>query len=262
MSKLLDKLETISEGRAQPIGFGAAASREKRAPMLVVAAVPSGNARLNTAAEDGGADAVLVIADRKAEQASRKVAAPKTGVPWGASLNPATAQAVRELVEAKCDFVVLSPEGTQAAVLREEGIGKILQVDPSLDDNLVRAINRLDVDAVLLAPLKGEAFPLTVQQVMAFERLAAAAGKHILAAVPAEMPVEDVEILWALGAGALVVDLAVDNPEARLAEVKQAIEKLPANRKRPKSRMSASLPLSREWSGQGAPDEEEEEEDD
>jgi hypothetical protein len=261
MSKLLDKLEMISEGRGQPIGFGAAVSREKRAPMLVVAALPPGNARLAAAAEDGGANAVLVMADSKGEQASRPVAAPKTGVPWGASLNPATVQAVRDLIEAKCDFVVLSPEGAQAAVLREDGIGKILQVDPSLDDNLIRAINRLDVDAVLLAPPQGETFPLTVQQVMALERLAAAAGKYILAAMPPEMPVEDVETLWGLGAGALVVDLAVDSPEERLAEVMQAIEKLPARRKRPGSRMNASLPLSRAWSEQGAPDEEEEEED-
>ena len=257
----MDKLEAISEGRGQPIGFGAAASREKRAPVLVVAAVPSGNARLAAVAEDGGADAVLFIGDRKAEQGSRKVAARKTDVPWGALLNPATAQAVEELVEAKCDFVVLSPAGTQASVLREEGIGKVLRVDSSLDDSLVRAINRLDVDAVLLAPLEEEGFPLTVQQVMAFERLAAAAGKHILVAMPPEMPVADIETVWGLGAGALVVDLTVDNPEDRLADVKQAIEKLPSRRKRPKSKLSASLPLSGERSQQGAPDEEEEEED-
>ena len=261
MSKLLDKLEAISEGRAQPIGFGAAASREKRAPMLVVAAVPSGNAKLSAAAEDGGADAVLVVADRKTEQGSRKVAGPKTSVPWGASLNPATVQAVADLVEAKCDFLVLSPAGTQAAVLREEGIGKILQVDTSLEDNLVRTINRLDVEAVLLAPVKDEVFPMTVQQVMAFERLAGAAGKHILAAMPPEMPVEDLETLWGLGAAAIVVDLAVDKPEERLAEVKQAIEKLPANRRRQKGRLSASLPFSREWSGREEPGEEEEEDD-
>lgn len=262
MSKFVDRLEAISQGRTQPIGFGAAVSREKRASMLIVAAVPLADVELAAAAAMGGADAVLAIADQKAktEKAMGQLSTLKLDIPLGVSLPSATRAEVKQLTELKCDFVVVSPARTEAAALREEAIGKIIRLDSSLDDNLLRAVNRLDVDAVLLGPAEGEAFPLTVQQVMAYERLAAAAGKHLLAAMPPAMPSEDLETLWGLGAAAVVVDLGHDNAEKRLNEVKEAVEKLPLTRKKRAGRISAAVPFSGEWASPGAPDEEEEEE--
>jgi len=262
MSKLLDKLERISEGRAQPLGFGAAVARGKSLPMVIVASVPLGDAKLAAIAAKAGADAILMPVEhqQKTEEALAKLSSAKTDVPWGVSLNAVTKEEVEQLIEMDCDFVIFAPDRTPAAVLGAEKIGKVLQVDPSLSDSLAKAINRLPVDAVLLCPVSEDESPLTVHQLMVYERLAAGAGKHLLAAVPPGLPIDDIESLWGLGVRGVVVDLAVKDPEQRLSQVKEAIEKLPTTRKKSGEKISALLPLSREWSETRPPEEEEEEE--
>ena len=261
MSKLLDKLERISEGRAQPLGFGAAVTRGKSLPMVIVASVPLGNAKLADIAAKAGADALLMTIkhQEKMDKALAKLSSAETDIPWGVSLNAVTKDEVEQLIEMGCDFVVFAPDKTPAAVLGEERIGKVLQIDSSLSDSLAKAINRLSIDAVLLGPVSEDESPLTVHQLMIYERLAAGAGKHLLAAMPPGSPIDDIESLWGLGVRGVVVDLAVKDPEQRLSQVKEEIEKLPTTRKKTGERISASLPLSREGPVATPPEEEEEE---
>ena len=260
MSKFLDKLELISLGRAQPLGFGAAAARGKSLPMVIVASVPLGNAKLAALAAKSGVDAVLMTVERqvKSDEALAKLSSTKTDIPWGVSLDAVTKVEVEQLIEMDCDFVVFAPDKTQAAVLGEEKIGKVLQIDPSLSDSLAKAINRLSIDAVLLGPVGEDESPLTVHQLMVYERLAAGAGKHLLAAVPPGLPINDIESLWGLGVRGVVVDLAVKDPEQRLSQVREAIQKLPTTRKKSVEKISALLPLSRGVS-EPPPEEEDEE---
>jgi len=261
MSKLLDKLEQISEGRAQPLGFGAAVTKGKSLPMVIVASVPLGNAKLAAIAAKAGADALLMTIkhQERSEEALAKLSSAKTDIPWGVSLNAVTKEEVEQLIEMGCDFVVFAPDKTPAAVLGEERIGKVLQIDPSLSDSLAKAINRLSIDAVLLGPVSEDESPLTVHQLMIYERLAAGAGKHLLAAMPPGLPIDDIQSLWGLGVRGVVVDLAVKDPEQRLSQVKEAIQKLPTTRKKTGERISASLPLPREGPVAAPPEEEEEE---
>ena len=57
MSKLIDSLERLSEGKAQPLGFGAALAREKVAQMMLIASIPAGDTALITKARSAGVDA-------------------------------------------------------------------------------------------------------------------------------------------------------------------------------------------------------------
>jgi len=261
MSKLLEKLERISEGRAQPLGFGAAVAREKSLPMLIVASVPVGNAKLAAIAAKAGADALLITIEHeeRIEEALVKLSSAKTDIPWGVSLSAVTKEEVEQLIEINCDFVIFAPDKTPAAVLQAEKIGKVLQIDPSLSDSLAKAVNRLSIDAVLLGPVSEDESPLTVRQLMVYERLAAGAGKCLLAAMSPGLPVDDIESLWGLGVRGVVVDLAVKNPEQRLSKLKEAIQKLPTTRKKPGEKISASVPLPREWSEPTPPEEEDDE---
>jgi len=162
MSKLLDKLERISEGRTQPLGFGAAVTRGKSLPMVIVASVPLGNAKLAAIAAKAGADALLMTIkhQEKMDKALAKLSSAETDIPWGVSLNAVTKDEVEQLIEMGCDFVVFAPDKTPAAVLGEERIGKVLQIDSSLSDSLAKAINRLSIDAVLLGPVSEDESPL------------------------------------------------------------------------------------------------------
>jgi hypothetical protein len=261
MSKLVDKLERVSEGRDQPLGFGAAINRTKTLPMAIIGSIPEGKTELAAAAKEANVDAILITVEspQKINDAVAQLKDGNVDIPRGIALDTVTKEDMEKLVEAGCDFIVFSPTNTPANVLNEERIGKVLRVDPSMDDNLAKSIGRLSVDAILLGPLGEGEYPLTVNGLMLYERLAAWSGKHILAAVPPGLPVEDIESFWGIGARGLVVDLALKDPRQRLVEVKEAIGKLPARKKRPERRISASLPILGGSSAEVPPDEEDDE---
>jgi len=261
MSQLSDKLERISGGGGQPLGFGAAVNRAKILPVLVIGGVPEGNAKLVVTAVEAKVDAILMNIEhpKKKEEAFSQVKNMKVDIPWGVALDAMTGGDVVQLVEMGCDFIVFSPAATHAAVIGENRIGKVIRTGSSLNENLVRAISRLSVDAVLLGPEGENEYPITVNQLMVYERLAASAGKHILAAVPPGFAIEDIEVLWDIGVRGLIVDLAVKSPEQRLAQVKEAIEKLPLKKRKSEGKISASLPFFGESSSPAPPEEEEDE---
>jgi len=261
MSKLIEKLEQLSEGRAQRLGFGAALAREKVSQMVVIAGVPAGDTGLVTTAAKAGAEAILITItpEDKKDEALSKIGSVEIDIPWGVSLDAVTREEARQLAETGCDFVVFAPAGTQAAVLGEEKIGKVLRVDASLNDSLGRTINRLSLDAVLLSRAGEDESPLTVYQLMVYEHLAAGAGKYLLAEMPPGMATDDLESLWELGVRGVVVDLAAKDPEKRLAQVKEAARKLPATGRKKRGKISATLPMAREQSDMLEDDDDDEE---
>lgn len=261
MSKLVEKLQRISEGSIQPMGFGAAAARAKISPMLVIASLPSGNAQLASTAEKAGADALLVNVENlsKESKSLAKMSGSKFNITWGVSLETVSKDEMKQLVEMGCDFVVFPPAKTPAAVLTEEKIGKVLEIDTSMPDSLTKAINRLQVDAVLISPEKEGEATLTVHQLMVYERLASTTGKHILATMASGFSAGDLESLWGLGVQGVVMDMTAEQPEQRLSEIKEAIQKLPSRPRKPREKFRATLPLARTPSEKAEAEEEEEE---
>ena len=261
MSKLSENLERISEGNIQPMGFGAAVSRIKVSQMLVIASVPAGNAKLTAIAEKGGADALLVTVEHLDKEIKNlaKIGRAKTDIPWGIFSETVSKEEIEKLIEIGCDFVIFAPTKTPAVVLTNETIGKVLKIDTSLTESLAKAVNRLQLDAVLISPSSGEETPFTVHQLMMYERLASVTGKHLLATMAPGMSPSDLESLWELGVRGIVVDMAVEQPEQRLSEIKEAIQKLPTTRKKSKEKIRATLPLPRAPSEKVESEEEEEE---
>ncbi len=258
MSKLVERLERMSEGGGQALGFGAAVNRVKTLPMLLIATLSEGDARAAAAAAAAGVDAVIVsgASPQRMEKVAAKLKKDMPDIPWGVSLDSVTRDDMERLAGIGCDFVVFSAAGSQASALNVEKIGKVLRINPSLDDNLLRGVNRLPVDAVLLHNTGGGEAALTVEQLMAYERLAAGSGKHLVAAMSSGL-VDDMESLWGLGVQAIAVALGADDPEKALALAREAMEKLPAKRRRPGRSRMASLQLSG-----NAPDADSPEEDD
>ena len=259
MSTLLDKLAKLSEGRSQPIGFEAARARAKLYNMLLLAKIPLGYEKLLSAAVQENVDAfVFTLENRKKEkQTISKYIAEINEIPWGVIVTNISKEDTQELLEMKCDFIVLTPDITPAYILKEENLGKVLQLDPSLDLELIRTIPRLSVDAILLETGNQVTYPLTVHQLMTYERLVGGTGKHILATMPVDMPIEDMETMWELGARGMIVDITEENYRDRLIQVKEAIKKLPTNKKKSKEKFGALLPYITLQSPAEEPDEEE-----
>ena len=136
------------------------------------------------------------------------------------------------------------------ALLKEEELGRIAEIDPSLANGLIRAIEQLPIDAVLIG---GEP-TLSVHRLMVCQHLANLVRKPLIALAPPGISEEDIKGLWEAGmAGVMVEGGAKDE----LTGLRQAIDALPATRRKGKERAEALLPSPR---GEEIIAEEEEEE--
>ena len=260
MSKLLEKLEQIFEGGGQPMGFGAAVTRTKIPQILTIASAPVGNVQLISHVTKENADALLLGIENleKDSKILTKMNRAKAEIPWGVSIEKVSKEDIQQLIELGCDFVVFDPTKTPAAVLIEKKIGKVLRIDTSLPENLARAINRLQVDAVLLNSAGEEETAFTVHRLMVLERLAGSTGKHVLITMPSGLSTSDIEILWELGVRGVIVDMTLEQPEQRLSQLKEALQQLPTTRKKSREKFRATLPGSIAPSEKAAPEEDEE----
>ena len=103
------------------------------------------------------------------------------------------------LVEAGCDFVVIPAAGRIATTPQEEKVGRILQVESSMDDGLLRAANDLPVDAVLVTDTFEGSGPLVWHQLMIFQHLARLISKPLIVSIPADVNGEELKALWEAG---------------------------------------------------------------
>jgi hypothetical protein len=239
MSRFVDKLKQASSGGA-PMGFRAAAAASSRPRMLLVAAVAQADAE-RLAEITAGADAGLLAIDRLITGAETLKQAAKAvpDIPWGGWLGEAAGEVVGKM---GADFIVLS---AASPLLAEEKTGKVLEVEPKLEPTLLKAVDDLPVDAVLVA---AENEPLTWHGLMLIQRCANILSKPLLVLVPQEVTAAELGALWEAGVMGVVVRATA---EGEIAEVGKMLEKLP-----PPSARKKAGPLLTRISGETAEEEE------
>jgi hypothetical protein len=249
MSRLIDDLNRVAKVVPAPMGFRA--SRPAAAgPRLRLVAGLAGVEGADPAGIEG-ADAVLLrLTKGLGVKALQKMAGKLPEIPWGCWLEDAAAEKLKTLVEAGADFVVMTPSGPVAAAPQDDKTGKILQVDASLEDGLIRAVNDLPVDVVLAA---GAATAATWEGLMRLQRLANLLDKPLLVPVPAGVTADELRRLWEAGVDGVVWE--ADGTAGKLRELRRAVEAFPP-RSRKKEGAQAILP--RLSAAPGAPPEEEE----
>jgi hypothetical protein len=205
-----------------------------------------------------GADAILLTAGNEngltAASLQKSVKSLKD-VPWGIRLDENEDDAAR-LVEAGGDFLVFSPASRFTAVPPDEKTGKVLEVESSMDDGLLRAVNDLPADAVLVTDSFEASGGLVWHQLMIFRHLAAFIAKPLLVPVPAEIPEAELKALWEAGIDGIVVDVSGIED---LKSLRQMIVKLPPRSAR--KRGNVFLPHAGTDTHLATPPDEEEEED-
>ena len=162
------------------------------------------------------------------------------------------------MVDAGGDFIVL-PASTALAIPEDEKVGKILQVEASLSEGLLRAVNELPVDAVLVADEPGEESSLTWHHLMLFQRFADLLTKPLLVSIPLQVTDNELQVLWKTGVDGVVVEAGIGQPAERLKELCQTIAQLTFT-PRPQKKVEALLPRVTEETGAVTEAEEEEEE--
>jgi hypothetical protein len=208
------------------------------------------------------AGAVLLHMDlsKLEDKSTKKIIDVLPDVPWGLYIEGDEVDAAM-ITGAGADFVVFPASGRAWIPPTEVKIGKILEVESSMDDGLIRAANSLPVDAVLVTDTF-ESGSLTWHQLMIYQHMDNLLSKPLIVNAPAEATDEEIKALWEACVDGIVVDTA-GMKAGRLRELREAIGKLPARSTRKKGKVDATLPRmgGRVESVAPVPDEEEEEED-
>ena len=240
MSKFLDRLDKISSGPSNPMGFGAA--RAEKVPGLALVAIVSQN---HTAAIAGIADLApdaALLSGLTSPKSLKKLVPSLSSVPWGtrlSSLNDEEAQAYRE---GGCDLLAFSLTGTSVSAVASDEIARILCVDPSIEERELRAIDSLPVD-VLLLPMKEVSGSWTLLDLATVGAVSRRVSKYILVEVSQPPAQGELEAMRDVGVHGLAVDVSTVSAEA-LGDLKTALLEMPRRRTNKRERHSAILPGS------------------
>ncbi|MFC1925323.1 hypothetical protein ACFLW2_01340 [Chloroflexota bacterium] len=255
MSRLIKRLRQVSESVAPSLGFKTASTSPAQT-MLLIATLPKSDASQIAEIADAGIDAVLVRSRELAEelQTLRQMSDSIGDIPWGVWPDVMTGEDIKELCNMGGDFITFAAPEAPAALLGEE-IGKVIKLSPPLDDGLIRTINQLPIDAVLL-DFRGEGESITVSHLMDCQRLAGSIHKPLMVAIEQMPDDKEIQALWEAGVNGVVIEVAEES-QPDFAGLRQAIISLPQTRRKSAAR-GAMLPRLDEESGSTPPEDTEE----
>ena len=261
MSKLLDRLERVNRGPVASLGFGAAARVNKTRPMALIGTLSDPGKAVEGASGLAKIDADGALIDGLDLQKNQKqLAQALDTVPWGVRVPGLDSEQVSQYKEQGCDFMAFPAEKALLEALGEADTAYILSIQPDIDEKLLRAIETLPVDAVLL-PFKSADSPLTLQHLLTISSVRRAFSKYLLLELPGAPTSKEMEALRDVGVNGLVVDTTVVSAE-KLAGLHEELLALPRRKRDRGERATAILPGTfYQQSGTPSRREEEEEED-
>jgi hypothetical protein len=261
VSRLIDKLTRLKKTEPQPMGFATRQIVPQKPRLQLIARLSAKDydrlsAALNTA------DAALVEVHKADDvEAIDRVCKMEGSGPGGGWLKDPEADLLTKLTDTACDFVVFPPAAPLTAI-RKEKMGRLMQIDLDMPDNLLRTINDLPIEGVVVArPEDEESAPINFERLMAVQRLAYLISKPILLEIPSELASEELQAIWDAGASGVIVTVSdkksADNLSSLIAKLENLV--LPSVHKKP--RLTAVLPhLQAEPAAPRRVEEEEEEE--
>lgn len=261
MSRLIDKLTKAARTTAQPMGFRTARAGREEPKMLLIAKVKLDHS-VQTGEYLGGADAVWLCSGkaRLSARAIQPVLASLPDIPWGISPEDTGTGNTKDLLKAGCDFLVFTDNSPlEAMPAGDEDTGKILQLEPSREDSLIRAINNLPVDAVLANGDYPAHTPLAWRDLMSLQRLGLLLAKPLLVQVSPEISPGELKAIWEADVDSVVIPADPGRPDL-FKEISKAISELPPRTVSKHGKSEALLPYTGNTRPTVTPDEEEEEE--
>ncbi|MFC2048567.1 hypothetical protein ACFLSK_03975 [Chloroflexota bacterium] len=261
MSRFIDKLNQLSRTEPQPIGFGRARPASPKPKMQLVAGLAQES--VETLADYvSGADAGLLRISKLSlgSKTLQKLSQTMSDIPWGGWLQGDSPREIKQAMKGGCDFVVFPAANTPLAILQNDEVGKILEVEASLSGGLLRATKELPIDVVLIAGEQSEGYCITWQHLMLFRHFADLLTKPLLVSIPSNVTASELQALWEVGVAGVVIDVTVEQPQERLKELRQAIDRLEPPSPRKREKVEALLPRISQESGVATTEEEEDEE--
>jgi hypothetical protein len=225
MSKFIDRLKQVNQPQALAMGFRP--NKAQAARPKVQLAVFLGNGMTESVS---AADAVIVTRAKAAVE----------GSVWGVWLKKGDLAEADKASDAGADFVVLPTTGP--VIPPDRKVGRILLVSPSITDILLRTVNDLPVDAVLLSDDKEDSAEITWQRLMLFQRFAGIVQKPVLVPVPISATAAEIQLVWETGVSGVLVETKEPSDAAALPALREKIDSLQIPSRKRKEKPSAVLP--------------------
>lgn len=259
MSRLIDDLRKADQASYQPMGFKTSRHTATGPRLRLIAS--TGLKTGIPAKSVNGADAVLLLVEKTlpAIKTVKTTIERFKGIPWGIYLKNITNSKAPSLMKEGCDFVIFPAASQVSAIPTDDDTGRIIEVESLLDDGLLRAINNLPVDAMLLADSLHEEGPLVWHRLMIFQHLTNLITKPVIIHAPLDITEKDIKALWEAGADGLIAKIDVQKPDG-IKNLRKLIDSLPPRVLPKKGSSEALLPYPRE-AKITEPEPEEEEED-
>jgi hypothetical protein len=224
MSKFVERLQQVFQPLPQSMGFKPAKAEQKRPKIQLVVNVVGGKLK-SPAKELEEADALVLPASG--------VGVDKTI--WGIWLSRGNAEEVEESIKSGADFIILPANGE--VLPPDKKIGKLLQIEASITDVLLRTANELPLDAVLLSEDKGSGLTFTWKRLMLIQRFSSLLNKPLLIEVLPNVTDIELQQIWEAGVNGVIVTVDNEQAETVAQNLRNIIDKLsfPSRRKREKS---------------------------
>ncbi len=240
------------------MGFGATATRTRIPSMLLLVQGASAKMRHRGDLADSGVDAIILsLADPERETGEVEKWVKEFGdVPCGAQLASASPKATAALKEAGVDFLAFDAEATSAQALLGTEVGHVLVLSGEPSDSLLRAMEPLRLDALLLPDWRP---PLTVHGQLELQRLVLLSRTPLIVPVAPDIASGELQCLRDAGVAAVAADGADSATWDRLVNLRRAIDELPPRERRREERAEALLPSLGQLAARVEEEEEEEE---
>jgi hypothetical protein len=254
VSKLIDRLIQTAETVSLPMGFRTAKAAPPKPKMALIAKIGTAENMAPMADFLSSADAIITAQTGTGKDIARSLPDMVQGL-W---LEEKSRPQARGPAESGVDFVIL-PLSSEFGLPSTEKAGKILLVESSLNEGLIRTINELPADAVLLADDREEQSAITWHHLMLCQRFSNLLSKPLLTSAPASVSSDEFKALWQAGVDGVVIAVKTGIQVESLKGLRQIIDQTDFAA-RPRKKMAALLPRISEEAAAAADVEEEEEE--
>lgn len=254
MSRFIDNLKQASQTAIQPIGF----RREKifsKPRLIVVARLSPINGDI-PAGYFIGADAGILNIKKNTEVNKIKKTRLPENIPWGLWLKDINNVGVKQILAVGCDFIVF-PLDVQFAVFDDKRIGRVLLVETSLERDLLKTLDKLPVDAVIISDEQTKVAALTWRQLTLFRRFVDISNKPLLVPISVDITDNELQAIWEAGISGVIIDIAAEQQAGKIKTLSHRIDSLAVPLKNKWTKLQAIVPKLGE---QAAPIQDEEDE--
>jgi len=249
MSKFIDRLKQIWLPPPKVMGFRQNNETTARLKIQLAAFVQRSP---DTLANKLSAADAIIISDIK--QLS-------SDIPWGFAAEKISSEEVDKAVKAGADFIILPAD--EEVLTPDNNTGKVLRLDTSVSDILLRAVNELPLDAILVTGDNETETAITWRKLMQFRRFSGLVSKPVLVFIPLEVSSAELQLIWEMGISGVVASVKTASDVNLLNNVREMINGLQHPSPKKKERLIPFLPQgSTPTAKPEEPDEDDDDDDD